>query len=316
MKKYKVAVVGATGNVGSVLKQLLDKHPYIDEAISTSRRSTKECFQLNIENKRQVNEFLDQCPDLAFLCIGDNVERHVRKFLPFMKIIDLGTRYRTTYKQVCEDSAYGLPELYREEIKKARFISNPGCYPASILPALLPLVNYDVRDIIITSTSSYTGAGKKAEKDKQYKDNIISYGTVSENGRKFHKHVPEIEHMASEIFRKNIFVGFSPSVDYTPPGILTTMNVKLKEDLSDELVFELYTNYFEKEPFIKILQEEPNTKSVRGTNRCNIYPRYDSRTGYVIIRTALDNLMKGASGQATQNMNLMLGVEETTGLEF
>lgn len=318
---HKVCIVGATGYTGSILNEILKGHPDVDIVAATSR-SEENYFKLNIDEELGVEEGVDELlalePEVIFLAIDDDTTPYVDEFKEHARFIDLTTTFRTNYLEVSKNGVYGLPELpkQREKISKADFVTNPGCYPTSIILGLLPLVE-ESKDVIeainIVSVSSKTGAGKKS-KNEWYTENIGSYGTVSEDGKKFHKHLPEIEHVLS-LLGKDITIEFQPVVDDTPPGMLSTIYAKISYKLSDAELSELYSAYYQNEPFVKILSDrEPDTKSIRGTNRCDILARYNPKTSNVIIRAAIDNLIKGASGQAVQNMNLMLNLDEKEGL--
>ncbi len=312
--KYKVAVVGATGIVGSTLESILKKHPYVNLVARTSR-DEPGYFSLNIDNKKEVDSFLSLKPEIVFITIDDDevVKKYVEKFRkisPKMKIIDLSTAYRTN-----EDFVYGLPELpfRRSEIQKARLISNPGCYPTQIILNVAPLLIEFPREIdIITavSTSSHTGAGKMAESElrPKYEDNIFSYSTTQ------HKHLPEIKNEFKKLAGKDVRIAFAPSAVWCRSGILTTLHIHTKNKISNEQLQDLYLSLYGDEKFIRVRDEELSVKAVRGTNYVDIYPWWNDYAGVIVVRSAIDNLMKGAAGQAVQNMNLMLGLDETIAL--
>jgi len=312
--KYKVAVVGATGIVGSTLESILKKHPYVNLVAKTSR-DKPDYFSLNIDNEKEVDSFLSLKPEIVFITIDDNevVKKYVEKFRkisPKMKIIDLSTAYRTN-----GDFVYGLPELpfRRSEIQKARLISNPGCYPTQIILNIAPLLIEFPREIdVITavSTSSHTGAGRKAESElkPRYEDNILSYSTTG------HKHIPEIKNEFKKLAGKDVRIAFAPSAVWCRAGILTTLHIHTKNKISNEQLQDLYLNLYGDEKFIRIKDEELSVKAVRGTNYVDIYPWWNDDAGVIVVRSAIDNLVKGAAGQAVQNMNLMLGLDETIAL--
>jgi len=214
-------------------------------------------------------------------------------------------------------AVFGLPEIYRGRIKKARLIANPGCYPTGAILGLMPAVKnnlIDTASIVIDSKSGTSGAGRKA-------DISVAFCEVNEGFRAYsigvHRHTPEIEQELSLLCGKEITVNFTPHLLPVDRGILTTIYAKLEKKMSAADVGKIYHNLYKKEPFVRLLDygKYPNIKNVRGTNFCEIGLKLNERTNTLIVVTAIDNLVKGASGQAVHNMNIMMGFDEKTALD-
>ncbi|MZH03522.1 MAG: N-acetyl-gamma-glutamyl-phosphate reductase, partial [Nitrospinae bacterium] len=246
------------------------------------------------------------------------------------KVIDLSADYRLkdpeaysdwysvthTHPELLEKAVYGLPELHRQSIKAARFIANPGCYPTSVILALAPLLKtdwVDLKSIISDSKSGVSGAGRKPSLTTHYTE--VNEG-ISPYGLAGHRHTPEMEQELSSLAGKSVQVTFSPHLIPMTRGMLSTVYINLNESLSDEKLVEHYRNFYQAEPFVRVLNPGKFASShhVLSSNFCDIGLKVDSRNQRLIITSALDNLIKGASGQAIQNMNIMLGLDEKMGL--
>jgi N-acetyl-gamma-glutamyl-phosphate reductase len=211
-----------------------------------------------------------------------------------------------------------LPELRRERIKGAKLVANPGCYPTSIILALAPLLKdglLDPSSIIADSASGVTGAGRSAKVDSLYCEVNEGFRAYGVGGT--HRHIPEIEQELSFLAGVPLKITFTPHLVPMDRGILSTVYAAAEKSLSNEALAALYREFYAGEPFVRILTNGalPSTAYVRGSNFCDIAPLVDPRTGRIIIVSAIDNLVKGASGQAVQNMNLLCGFPETSGLE-
>ncbi|OGU24533.1 MAG: N-acetyl-gamma-glutamyl-phosphate reductase, partial [Geobacteraceae bacterium GWF2_54_21] len=247
------------------------------------------------------------------------------------KVIDLSADYRLSdpavYGQWYEPhlnpanlkkAVYGLPEIRRAKIRGAKLVANPGCYPTSIILGLAPLLKQGLihpHSIISDSASGVTGAGRSAKVDSLYCEVNEGYKAYGVGG--VHRHTPEIEQELSLLAGEPLKVTFTPHLVPMDRGILSTIYAApLKEMTSADLV-RLYAEFYAGEPFVRVLPQGslPSTAFVRGSNFCDIAPLVDARTGRIIIVSAIDNLVKGASGQAVQNMNLVCGFPETTGLD-
>lgn len=336
----KVAVIGATGYTGEELVKILSSHSRVKIVSLTAKidnpQKIQNLFPSLLGRIDMTCELPDEgkvarLADFIFLALPHRVSMEVApKFLKMKKkVVDLSADYRLPkdvyskwYGAVHKDSAglkiavYGLPELYRENIKAARLIANPGCYPTSILLGVAPLLNDGAADpglIIADSKSGVTGAGRRA-------DIALTFGEVNESLKAYkvneHQHSPEIDHQLSKLVKKEINVVFVPHLVPLNRGILSTIYIKMKKPMNTARTVELYKKFYGKEPFVNVLNEGqlPQLKDVRGTNFCNIGIKVDNKKGLCVIVSAIDNLTKGAAGQAVQNMNIMCGFNEKEGL--
>lgn len=337
----KVGIIGASGYTGGELIRLLSQHPMVEIAAITSRsnegKKLEEVFPSFIGWDGPVFSGSDSpegvagC-DLVFLAVPHSVAIQLAPPLiaKGQKIIDLGADFRFRdyrtyekwYKQehaqpeLAKNAVYGLPEIYRNQIREAKLIGNPGCYPTSNILGIYPALKnglIDPANIVIDSKSGVSGAGRKAELPYIYPElfgNFKAYGIAN------HRHTPEIEQELSNISGQEITVSFTPHLLPIARGILSTIHLKLKQKMTTAQVTEVFASVYKGEPFIKIIPEPvlPDIKGVAGTNYCHIGVRVDERTNSLIIVSVIDNMVKGASGQAIQNMNLMSGFPETMGL--
>ncbi|MBI4685943.1 MAG: N-acetyl-gamma-glutamyl-phosphate reductase [Nitrospirae bacterium] len=337
-----VAICGGSGYTGGELIRLLSNHPFVKITAVTSEKSAgkvvSDLFPHLTNYSDLTYEPLDKKDllpkaDLFFMALphAESQEAVDFFFRHGKKVIDLSADYRLKTPTVYEEwystphrfrstlkkAVYGLPELYRKKIAKASLVANPGCYPTGAILGLYPALKHKLiatDSIIIDSVSGTTGAGRKA-------DMAFSYCEVNEGFKAYsvgtHRHTPEIEQELSAINNKNIKVDFTPHLAPYDRGILTTAYAKMKSNADTKKVFALYKKAYANEPFIRVLGEGrfPNVKNVRGTNLCDIGLTVNQRTGTLIIVTAIDNLIKGASGQAVHNMNIMMGFKEITALE-
>ena len=334
----KVAICGGSGYTGIVLLRILAGHPKVKVTTITSEKSAgkkiTEVFPHLHRYKDLVYENLDRekllgKADLFFLALPHGASQEAVSFFygNGKKVIDLSADYRLTdpatyeewygsshnFQSALKKAVYGLPEIYRSRIKKAQLIANPGCYPTSAILGLLPAIKnglIDTTTIVIDSKSGASGAGRKA-------DLAVTFCEVNEGFKAYgigtHRHTPEIEQELSLIAGKKITLNFTPHLLPVDRGILTTIYAKLEKGVSTASVLALYRKRYFGEPFVKVLDEGvfPNIKNVRGTNFCEIGIKVNTRTNTLVIVSAIDNLVKGASGQAIHNMNLMTGIDET-----
>jgi N-acetyl-gamma-glutamyl-phosphate reductase len=341
-KKLRVAVCGATGYTGIELLRILMHHPHVEVTAVTSEKSAgKRVHELfaflsayaGLVYEPMVREKLLAKADLFFLALPHGASQEAVHYLfsNNKTVIDLSADYRLTdpgtyaewygllhnYRKTLKKAVYGLPEINRKKIRKAKLIANPGCYPTSAILGLMPalrgkLVNPDA--LIIDSKSGTSGAGRKA-------DLAVSFCEVNEGFKAYglvtHRHTPEIEQELSALAGKKIFVNFTPHLLPVDRGILTTIYAPLIKKADTMAALKLYARAYAEEPFVRVLPEGvlPNIKNVRGTNICEIGVKVNPRTNTLIIVSAIDNLVKGASGQAVHNMNLIMGFNETLGLE-
>ena len=209
-------------------------------------------------------------------------------------------------------AVYGLCELYRDEIREAKLIANPGCFPTGAILALAPLLKnslIETDSIIVNSVTGSSGAGKNLSKNFHFpnmNENLFGYGIGS------HRHMPEMEQIASGLAGTQVNILFQPHVGAFDRGILSTVYCQPKSKVDDKQLSQLYNDFYSNEPFVQICSEAPALKDVAGTNYCHIFPTFVK--GRIVIFSVIDNLVKGASGQAVQNMNIVFGLEETLGL--
>jgi len=343
-KNAKVAVIGASGYVGEELVHRLLAHPNVDLVAATSRqfagKTLAEVFPrfAHDENAKAL-KFAESDPrklarmaEIIFLALPHGLAPEFVKPLlrAGARIVDLSADFRIkdaavykefygndhTASELLSDAVYGLPEIYREKIRDAKLVACPGCYPTSILIPLRPLIRrkaIDRKRILVTSLSGVTGAGRKVEADYLFaecNESMRPYGVPK------HRHLAEIEQELSLLAGEKIAIQFTPHLAPVNRGILTTIYTELGGDVvvvDPTLVFE---NAYGQEPFVRLLGDErlPDTKNVVGTNFIDIAWKVDNRTRRLIVMSAIDNIVKGASGQAIQCFNLMRGLPETAGL--
>jgi N-acetyl-gamma-glutamyl-phosphate reductase len=348
----KTAIVGASGYSGEELARLLLRHPHVELAAVTSRqysgRTLAEIFpkfagdprarQLHFSDPK--TETLGKSAEVVFLALPHGVAAEFAAPLldAGCKVIDLSADFRlkspAIYKEfyghdhpapaLLSKAVYGLPEWHRTEIKKSALIASPGCYPTSILLPLLPLLKAGLvksNGIIADSLSGVSGAGRKVEVDYLFaecNESVRPYGIPK------HRHLSEIEEQLSAAAGHAVVLQFSPHLIPVNRGILTTLYLAPEKHFSNAAemaalqsqVAECFQKAYANEPFIRILEGStlPDTKNVTGTNNIEIAWRLDGRTGRLIVMSALDNIVKGASGQAVQSMNILCGFPETAGL--
>jgi len=338
----KVAIVGASGYTGLELIRILHCHPEVAVTCLTSEQSAgksiSEIFptlrgrcDMLLENLEPVR--VAEKADLVFTALPHKAAMEVAPtFLKLgKKVIDLSADYRLTDPAVygewyephmnpayLKKAVYGLPEIRRTKIKAAKLVANPGCYPTSIILGLAPLLKKGLirpQSIIADSASGVTGAGRSAKVDSLYCEVNEGYKAYGVGG--VHRHTPEIEQELSLLAGVPLKVTFTPHLVPMDRGILSTIYAAPLEELTTAKLIKLYEEFYEGEPFVRILPQGclPSTSFVRGSNFCDIAPMVDMRTGRIIVVSAIDNLVKGASGQAVQNMNLICGFPETTGLD-
>jgi N-acetyl-gamma-glutamyl-phosphate reductase len=338
--KLKVGILGASGYTGAELLRLLARHPGIDIRLLTADRQAGrplgEIFPhlgaLDLPVPIKLAEADWSKLDLVFCCLPHGTSQEVIAGLPReLKIVDLSADFRLadveTYAQwyghahqapqLQKEAVYGLTELARAAVAKARLVANPGCYPTSAQLPLVPLIEageISAEDIIIDAKSGVSGAGRDAKQQNLYAEiteGIHAYGIAS------HRHAPEIEQGLSQAAGRPVTVNFTPHLMPMSRGILSSIYVRLANGASAESLRAALFHRYAEEPFIRVLPSDqvPATRHVRGSNHCLIGVFADRVPGRAILISAIDNLVKGASGQAIQNMNLMAGWAETTALD-
>jgi len=351
MEKLKVSIVGATGYTGKELVKILMNHQKVElvHLVSSSYtgKNIAEIFPefLNKLDKKLINFNLDvisQDSDLVFTALPHTVSMDMVPELlkKGVKIVDLSADYRikdsAVYKEWYEkehnelsknllrQAVYGLPEIYLDKIKDALLVANPGCYPTSVILGIAPLLKYHFVEpggIIIDSKSGTSGAGRKLSLDLHFvecNENFKAYKVVR------HNHIPEVEQELSFVYFgadnkkqiKKIKVSFTPHLLPINRGILSTCYLSLRGSKKEEEVLEVYQKFYQKAPFVRIFGPPnlPEIKYIVGTNYCDIGFSIDERMGKIKVISVIDNLLKGAAGQAVQNMNIMSGFPETCGL--
>lgn len=342
-KMIKVGIIGATGYAGAELVRILLGHKdvqikwygsrsYIDKKYASIYQNFFQlvddaCMEDNMEElAEQVDVIFTATPQ--GLCASLVNEEILSK----VKIIDLSADFRIKdvkvyeewYKlehkspQFIEEAVYGLCEINREDVKKARLVANPGCYTTCSILTCYPLVKEGIIDpntIIVDAKSGTSGAGRGAKVDNLFcevNENMKAYGVAS------HRHTPEIEEQLGYACGEKITINFTPHLVPMNRGILATAYASLKKEVTYEEVKAIYDKYYSKEKFVRVLDKDvcPQTKWVEGSNYVDVNFKIDPRTNRIIMMGAIDNLVKGAAGQAVQNMNLMFGLNETEGLEL
>ena len=340
--KTQVAVVGATGYTGLELVALLQQHPMVELTTVTSQsyagQPIAEVFPALRSICSLVCETLDieklaQKVDCVFVALPHKSAMEV--VAPLIradkKVVDLSADFRfrdsATYeewyqahtaKSLLDEAVYGLPELHADEIRSARLVGNPGCYPTSVILAAAPLLAakaVEPDSLIADSKSGVSGAGRAATLTTHFceaNEGFAAYKVAE------HRHTPEIEQELSFVAGRPIKMVFTPHLVPMSRGILTTLYGRLSKRVTHEEIRRLYQKAYESAPFVRVLDggQLPSTLHVRGTNYCDIGWRLEPRTGRIIAISTIDNLTRGAAGQAVCNMNLMLGFDEGTGLNL
>lgn len=337
-KRTKVAVLGVTGFTGEKLVEILLNHPQVELTYLASRtpravpyaslfshfkgKTKLDCETLDIKKAAQVSDFL-------FLSLPHTVSM---EFAPYLlaagkKVVDLSADYRLKdtalyqkYYNIAhkdEDNlkkaVYGLAEIYKREIAKSSLVANPGCYPTSIILALFPLLKEGLikGKIVVDSKSAISGAGRNTALKYQNEDipnNFWAYKPFA------HQHTPEILSILTEASGEDIDFCFLPHVGGMKAGIYSTIYLNFGQKVTPEQVKGVYRKYYQDCPFVRISQDLPKLKGVVGTNFCDIGFALSSENKIGVVISCIDNLIKGAAGSAVQNMNIMLGWDESAGL--
>ncbi|PKP60694.1 MAG: N-acetyl-gamma-glutamyl-phosphate reductase [Candidatus Altiarchaeales archaeon HGW-Altiarchaeales-1] len=321
-------VVGASGYIGGEVIRLLINHPKIDKILPVSREHYgkpvssvhKNLYKIFDENFVDLN--LDNInTDVVFLATppGESFNIAPKLLKKDIKVISLSADYRfqEENKEFAKNAVYGLPEIFREEIKKANLIANPGCYPTSAILAIFPLAKFkeklEVDKIVVDSISGSSGAGAKPSlflHHPEVHDNLKPYNVTN------HKHRPEMEYILRPFF-DGIKLSFTPTLGSWVRGIRTDVHIFTKDMNNDDAIHlhDFYEKFYEKEPFVRITNT-PYIANVVYTNFCDISVNYDEHTNRILLISVIDNILKGGSGQAVQNMNIMFGFDEKSGLIF
>jgi len=337
----KVSVIGVTGYAGIELLRLLRSHPHIEikHLISHSQAGERldNIYPQFYGSKEIIMEKYDlemlKDSDLVFTALPHGIAQDVvaELFEAGIKVIDLSGDYRYSkagiyekwyniehkYPELLASAVYGLVEMNKKDIKGAGLVSNPGCYPTSAILGLLPVINTEFVNqdsIIIDAKSGISGAGRSLSLTTHFTeaDESVKAYKIAE-----HRHTSEIESTLQEFTATDIKLSFTPHLIPMKRGILSTIYINIKQEINEEKLSNVYSEFYKDSEFVKVFPGDvyPDTKYVAGTNYCHLGLKIDNRLNRIIIISAIDNLGKGAAGQAIQNMNIMFDLPEVTGLE-
>ncbi|MDI6894098.1 MAG: N-acetyl-gamma-glutamyl-phosphate reductase [Bacillota bacterium] len=339
----KVAVLGATGYTGAELLRLLAGHPGVQVTAATSDSYAGKRLDgifphlypsplILQPTSAPVGEVAEEA-GVVFLCLPHGLAMDMVPGLleAGRRVVDFGADFRLrdpeAYRQwyghahrcpeLLGEAVYGIPEVKRREIARARLVANPGCYPTSVILALAPLASWpgvDWRAVVADCKSGVTGAGRGPSLGTHYpevNDSLRPYNVAG-----VHRHVPEIEQELAGLAGREVRVAFTPHLVPMSRGMLSVIYLRVEPVPSLDDLYQAYREHYRDEPFVHVLEpgELPATVHVRGTNRCHLAVGVDGRTGGVLVFSAIDNLGKGAAGEAVQNLNVMMGWPEETGL--
>ncbi len=329
----KVGIINVTGYTGVELARLLYQHPEVELASVTGRsaagKKLGEVFPHLAEIDLTIEAELGKV-ELAFSAMPhkDSAKEVIPLLKKGIKVVDISADFRlkdaSDYQrwygfshpspQLLKEAVYGLPELHRAQIAKAKLVANPGCYPTGAILALAPAVKAKLigADIIIDSKSGVSGSGRSLSLDTHYSEVNEDTSAYALEG---HRHLPEIAQELKGLNPQSFSITFVPHLVPMTRGILSTCYAPLTKKIGEKELKRIYKDFYKDEPFVRVTESPPHTKHTWGNNNCLVYPAIDPRTERLIVVSAIDNLVKGAAGQAIQNMNIMLGLPETTGLE-
>lgn len=337
---YKIGIVGASGYTGVELARLLVNHADVELTVATSRQYAGQQLadiypslrgRTDVVLEDVVVEDLVQRADLFFTAVPHQTAMNIVPALlaAGKKVVDLSADFRIDDAEVYEawyqehiakefldEAIYGLPELNRSQIKGARLVANPGCYPTSIILGLAPLLKAGIIEpstIIADCKSGASGAGRAASVATLFCEVSGGFKAYKVGS---HRHTPEIEQEIGKLAGRPVTVSFTPHLVPMTRGILSTVYAGLVQEIGQEEIDQLYADFYQNEPFVRPCAPGtfPATQFVRGSNYCDIGCKLDPRTNRLVILSAIDNLVKGAAGQAVQNMNIMLDLDEGAGL--
>jgi N-acetyl-gamma-glutamyl-phosphate reductase len=331
----RASIVNVTGYAGVELARILSRHPQVELVEVTGRSASGQplgsVFPHLAGLNMTIKADLEEQADVAFLALPHRAAAEAAPALldRGVKIVDLSADFRLKSAQEFEEwygvthpspgllpqAVYGLTELYREQVAGASLVANPGCYPTSAILALAPVLRAGLvePDAIIDSKSGVAGAGRSLSLTTHYSEvneSVSAYGIAT------HRHTPEIAQELSRQAARSVSVTFTPHLVPMTRGILSTCYAKLVREMTPGDIRQVFVDCYIKEKFVRVVDQPPATKQVWGSNYCHIYPTVDQRTGRLIVVSVIDNLVKGAAGQAVQNMNVMFGLPEDSGLDF
>ncbi|MDJ0874340.1 MAG: N-acetyl-gamma-glutamyl-phosphate reductase [Desulfobacterales bacterium] len=336
----RVAVVGATGYAGAELVRILSVHPEVEITIITSRQYAGTRFAAVYPGMETITELvcepfeietLCQRADLVFLALPHELPMAIVPELlaAGLRVVDLSAdfrfrsreRYETAYQphkapHLLESAVYGLTEIYRAQIAAADLVGNPGCYPTTVLLPLVPLLREGLVDgagLVADAKSGVSGAGRSPGLTSHFCEVNESYKPYKVAA---HRHNPEMDEVLSEAAAQAVHITFVPHLVPMTRGMLTTIYAQPQSSVSETTIWDCLRSCYDQAPFIRLCTDHriPDTRFVKGTNFCDIGLRMDAANNRLVLIAAIDNLVKGAAGQAVQNMNVMLGVDEKCGL--
>jgi len=329
----KVGIVNITGYIGMEVGRLLLSHPEVEVSVVTGRSAAGKELPSHLPHlwrlPLKIEEGLRGDVDVIFSALphGAGFSDIKRALDMGIKVIDLSADFRLRdprlyeewynvshpFPELLGEAVYGLSELRRDEIRGARLVANPGCYPTGIILSLAPAIKEGIitGDIVVDSKSGVSGAGRTLSLRTHFSEvneNITAYSLEG------HRHMPEMVQEMKALGLENIRLTFIPHLVPITRGIFSICYAELKKDIRGEEIFELYAEFYKGEKFVRVRRDAPSLKETLGTNLCLIHPRKDERGGRLVVISVLDNLIKGGAGQAVQNMNIMMGFPEDMGL--
>ncbi len=341
MMRARVGIINVTGYIGVDLARILLRHPQVEVICVTGRSAAGErlsdVFPHLQSSDLVIQAELNTAVDVVFSAMPHKASAEICAPLVAqgLKVIDVSADFRLksrdTYEswygvthpcpELLDSAVYGLPELYREQIRGARLVANPGCYPTGALLALAPALSSGIveGDIIVDSKSGVSGAGRSLTLATHYAECNESVMAYSVGG---HRHLPEMLQECRALSERVSDLLFVPHLIPMSRGILSVCYARLSAEWAGvggdvgPRIIEAYRRFYQDSPFVDVVDRPPATKHVWGSNYCHVFPQFDVRTGRLLVISATDNLVKGGAGEAVQNMNLMLGFDETSGLEM
>ncbi|MBR8461789.1 N-acetyl-gamma-glutamyl-phosphate reductase [Campylobacter sp. faydin G-105] len=342
----RAGIIGATGYAGQQLLWILNAHKKVElkfisshsfsnEYVSEIYKNYKKYFERKLVSQDEAESKFSDI-DVLFLALPHGLSENLAKkaLNSGVKVIDLGADFRLdsselyeswygvkhNYPHINQVAVYGLPEIYTDRIKKAELIASPGCYPTSAILGVAPLLRGGITKtdrIIIDAKSGVSGAGRSAKVE-------LLYTEVNENFKAYnilkHRHTPEIKQEMDKLSKSDINLIFTPHLLPINRGILSTIYLQVKDELkstmTQEKIYKIYDEFYADSYFVRITRNLPEIKNVKNSNICEIGLRYNEQSGDLIVISVIDNLIKGAGGQAVQSMNLMFGLSQSDGLEF
>jgi len=329
----KVGIINVTGYTGVELARLLHQHPKVELASVTGRSTAGQKLGDVFPHLADIDLTIEaELGDVELAFSAMPHKDSAREVIPLIskgiKVVDISADFRlkdaSEYQrwygfshpspQLLKEAVYGLPELHRAQVAKAKLVANPGCYPTGAILALAPAVKAKLigPEIVIDSKSGISGSGRSLSLDTHYSEVNEDTSAYALEG---HRHLPEITQELTLVNPQSFSITFVPHLVPMTRGILSTCYAPLAKKIGEKELRKLYTDFYKDEPFVRVTDSPPHTKHTWGNNNCLVYPVTDPRTNRLVVVSVIDNLVKGAAGQAIQNMNIMLGIPETTGIE-